>query len=201
MLLYGASGHAKVIISCLQSNGRTVQGIFDDDPARKFLGTVPVLGSYQPDHDHERALIIAIGDNEIRRAIAGQVRHPFGRAVHVSALVDPSVRVGEGSVIIHRATIQADATIGRHVIINTSASVDHDCRLADFVHVAPGAVLCGNVQVGEGTLIGAGAVVLPNLTIGRDCVIAAGCVVIHDLPDGAVVRGNPGRIATVAHEQ
>ncbi|WP_247235953.1 acetyltransferase [Telluribacter sp. SYSU D00476] len=200
MLLYGASGHAKVIASCLHSNGRTVKAIFDDDPARKTLGNIEVVGPYDPAYEHERAIIVAIGYNDVRRRIVQRIQHPFGRAVHSSALVDPSVKIGEGTVILHRATVQADTTLGRHVIINTAASVDHDCRIADYVHIAPGAILCGNIQVGEGTLVGAGAVVVPNLTIGRGCKIGAGTVVVRDVPDGAVVRGNPGKVVEVVHE-
>ena len=88
MLLYGASGHAKVIISCLHSNGRTVMAIFDDDPAKKVLRNTPVVGPYNPDYEHERAIIIAIGYNDVRRRVVRQVQHPFGRAVHSSALHD-----------------------------------------------------------------------------------------------------------------
>ncbi|GAB2783332.1 acetyltransferase [Rhabdobacter roseus] len=197
MLLYGASGHAKVIITCLRAQRGFVTAIFDDDPAKTALWQVPVIGTYDPTHLPTEELIVAIGDNAIRRRIAGQLRHAFGQTIHPSALVDASVQVGEGSVVLQGAILQADARVGRHVIINTGAHVDHDCRLDDFVHVAPGATLCGNVQVGEGTLVGAGSVVAPNLRIGRECVVAAGSVVTTSLPDYATVRGNPARIVKI----
>ena len=194
MLLYGASGHAKVIISCLTANSVAVAGVFDDDPIKTEVFKTPVLGKYNADFLPDSPLIVAIGYNNIRQKIAAQVSHRFGTVVHPSAIVDASVVVGSGTVVLHNAVVQADTVLGNHVIINTSASVDHDCHIGDFAHIAPNAVLCGSVSVGAGTLVGAGAVVAPNLRIGQNCLIAAGSVVTRHLPDNAIVRGNPARV-------
>jgi sugar O-acyltransferase (sialic acid O-acetyltransferase NeuD family) len=197
MLLYGASGHAKVVISCLRANGIEVSAIFDDDVSKKELWGIPVIGSYNTDFEPDQPLIISIGFNDIRQKIAGIIKHSIAQIIHSSAEVDDSVRMGEGSVVFHSATIQADAVIGKHCIINTSASVDHDCQIADFVHIAPNATLCGNVRVGICTLVGAGSIIAPNLTIGQGCLIAAGSVITRNIPDFAVVRGNPGRVIKI----
>ncbi len=194
MLLYGASGHAKVVTSILRAAGQGVTAIFDDDLGKKNLGEIPVIGVYDSDFQPAAPLIIAIGYNDIRAKVAARIRHRFGKAIHPSALVDESAIIEEGTVIMPGVIVQADARLGRHVIVNTAATVDHDCILGDFVHVAPGVTLCGAVQVGQGTLIGAGSVVAPNLTIGARCLIAAGSVVTTHIPDGATVRGNPARV-------
>ncbi len=194
MLLYGASGHAKVIVSILRASGQEVPAIFDDDLSKNDLDTIPVIGSYDPNHQPAALLIISIGYNAIRRKVAQRIQHRFGVAIHPSAIVDESVIVGEGTVIMHGAVVQAGTSIGKHVIVNTGATVDHDCKLGDFVHVAPGVTLCGSVQVGGNTLIGAGSVVAPNLTIGANCLVAAGSIVTTSIPEGATVRGNPARI-------
>ena len=197
MLLYGASGHAKVIISALRANGIVVCGVFDDDLSKIEVSNIPVLGSYNALTFSENPLIIAIGYNNIRQKIAAQIAHRFGTVVHPSAVVDESVAMGGGTVVLHNAVVQADAVLGNHVIVNTSASIDHDCRIGNFAHIAPNAVLCGSVWVGAGTLVGAGTVVAPNLKIGQNCLIAAGSVVTRHIPDNAIVRGNPGRIIKI----
>ena len=112
------------------------------------------------------ASVIAVGDNAKRRQIAleNECMRPTWRydiVIHPYAVVSPSARIGEGTVIMAGAVVQANARIGKHCIINTGASVDHDCVLGDYVHVAPGAHLCGHVEVGEGALIGAGVCVAP----------------------------------------
>ncbi|TDB63638.1 acetyltransferase [Arundinibacter roseus] len=194
MLLYGASGHAKVILSILKAMNQEVTGIFDDDPEKKEIHSIPVVGSYRADFLPNEPMIIAIGNNTIRRQLSGQIRHSFGTAVHPSAQIDTSAQISEGTVVMHGAIVQADARLGRHVILNTAATVDHDCVIGDFVHLAPGVTLCGSVSVGAHTLIGAGSVIAPNLTIGSRCLIASGSVVTTSIPDGAIVRGNPARI-------
>ncbi len=198
MLLYGAGGHAKVLISCVRSSRMNIRGIFDDNPEIKDLLGTPVLGKYDESLMPEEGMTISIGNNAIRKQIAGKVSHCFRVITHPSALIDPNVHIGQGTVCLHRCVIQSGATIGCHVIINTGTIVEHDCRIGDFVHLAPGVVICGNVSIGEGTLIGAGSVVIPNILIGRNCLVAAGSVVTSNILDNAIVRGNPARIIRIA---
>ncbi|MCF0057786.1 acetyltransferase [Dyadobacter sp. CY356] len=194
MLIYGAGGHAKVVISSILANQNKIDSIFDDNPNKKEIYALTVSGSYNPDTFPDKELIIAIGDNLTRRKISDQVKHTFGITIHPSSIIDKTVKIGEGTVVLHNATIQADSVIGRQVIINTSVSVDHDCIISDYVHLAPGVILSGSVCVGENTLIGVGSIVAPGLTIGKNCFVAAGSVVTHNIPDGVIVRGNPARI-------
>ncbi|WP_291857863.1 acetyltransferase [Marinilabilia sp.] len=192
-ILYGGSGHAKVIAECIKANEGCVVGIFDDNPNLDCFGEIPFFGTYNPEN-HTNPMIVSIGDNKIRKKIVEKVKKEFGRIQHPSACVSPSVKIGEGTVVFHNSIIQVDSLIGRHVIINSGASVDHECEVGDFVHISPHATLCGNVKVAEGTQIGAGAVILPGITIGHGATIGAGAVIIRDVPDFAIVVGNPGRI-------
>lgn len=192
-LLYGGSGHAKVIVECINANQGNVVGIFDDNPELAGLGDIPFLGEYR-DVIHTHPLIVSIGDNKIRKRIVEQVKVMFGSVLHPSACVSPTAKIGEGTVIIHSAILQADCKLGRHVILNSGASVGHECTLGDFVHISPQATLCGNVIIGEGTQIGAGATIIPGVNVGNWVTIGAGSVIIRDVPDYAIVVGNPGRI-------
>ena len=190
MYLYGASGHAKVIIDIVNTMGLPVDGIFDDNKS------VTCLNDYKVKHQWagEEPMIISIGNNRIRKMIAERLCCQFIKAVHSSAVLSPSVAVGDGSVVMAGAIINAEAVIGKHCIINTGASIDHECRISDYVHISPHATLCGNVSVGEGSWVGAGSVVIPGVKIGKWCTIGAGAVVIKDVPDNAVVAGVPAKI-------
>jgi sugar O-acyltransferase (sialic acid O-acetyltransferase NeuD family) len=108
--------------------------------------------------------------------------------------VSETARLAEGCQVLANAVVSADASMDCACIINNSANVDHECRLGRGVHIAPGAVLCGCVTLAENTMIGASAVVLPGLRIGTGAIVGAGAVVTKDVPDFAVVAGNPARV-------
>ncbi len=192
--LYGASGHAKVIIEILESNGIQVDALFDDNPAITKLLDYTVI-KFDPVLLKAGNLVISIGDNLTRKKIAERFNsNQFGHAIHPSAVLSKRATIGEGTVIMANATINSDAKIGKHVIINTSASIDHDCVIGDYAHISPNATLSGNVTIGEGTWIGAGAVIIPGVKVGKWSIIGAGAVVIRDVPDGVTVVGVPGRV-------
>jgi sugar O-acyltransferase (sialic acid O-acetyltransferase NeuD family) len=190
MILYGASGHAKVIVDILRANGDDVSEFFDDNESLKVLCGVEVV---RP-HDTDEAVIISIGYNAIRKKIVDSNHYRYGVAIHPSAIVSPSAVIGEGSVIMQGAIIQADAVIGKHCIVNTGATVGHECRIEDYVHVAPNSSLCGNVKVGEGTWIGAGTTVIPGIEIGAWSVIGAGSTVVRNIESNVTAVGCPCKV-------
>lgn len=186
MYLYGASGHAKVIMDILKANGVEIEGLVDDNPDIIELLGYPVY--------HQRTdlspMIVSIGNNAIRKHIVEKLPVEFGQAIHPTAIVSHTAIIGEGTVVMQGVIVQACTRIGKHCIINTGASVDHECIVEDFVHISPHATLCGNVHVGEGSWVAAGTVVLPGVKIGKWSVIGAGSVVSKDIPDGVLAVGN-----------
>src|SRR4030095_339622 len=80
-------------------------------------------------------------------------------AIHPSAVISASVKMGDGVMVAANATLNPLVEIGQGVICNTSSSIDHECVIGDFSHIAPGAVLCGNVMVGRGSFVGANSVI------------------------------------------
>lgn len=193
VLLYGAGGHASVVIDALNERGTSVGGLFDDAMNPGQLRGVPVLGKYSPDNLKDGKLIITIGDNRIRKRLSAAVKHAFDSVVALSTVISPSARIGGGSMVLHKVIMQSHASIGSHVILNTGCQLDHDCLIGDFAHIGPGSILCGHVTVGEGTLVGAGAVIIPGIKIGKWCTIGAGSVVVKDVGDDTVIAGNPAR--------
>jgi acetyltransferase EpsM len=195
MVVYGASGHAKVIVELLEVNNIHYIVIWDDT-AKPAIWQYNVKKPSPNDLENDARMVIGIGNNSTRKTIAerynGKAR--FTAVVHPGTFISKRAHVGDGTVVMAGAVINADTRIGQHCIINTSASVDHDCNIEDYVHISPNATLCGNVTVGEGTHIGAGSVVIQGIQIGKWSTIGAGTVVIKDVPDYATVVGNPGRL-------
>lgn len=190
MHLYGASGHAKVIIDILRANNESIEALFDDNEEIHNLLDYPVLRSTEV----KGPLIISIGNNKIRRKVAELLNVNFGKAFHPSAIISEQAEVCEGTVVMQGAIIQSCTRIGKHCIINTGASVDHECLINDYVHISPHCTLCGNVHIGEGAWIGAGTTIIPGIKVGKWSVIGAGSVVTKDIPDGVLAVGNRCKI-------
>lgn len=192
MILYGASGHAKVVIDICQKLNIDISAILDDNKAVTSIlnYSVCTLDKIEAINDE---VIVTIGNNIVRKRIAENLQVEYGKIEHPEAVIDKTTNIKEGTVVMAGSIINSSANIGRHCIINTSSSIDHDCKIDDYVHISPNTTLCGGVCVGEGTHIGAGAVIIPNVSIGKWCVIGAGSVVLKDVLDGQKVVGNPAK--------
>jgi sugar O-acyltransferase (sialic acid O-acetyltransferase NeuD family) len=207
-ILWGSAGHAKVLADLIWVKRGRVSALFDNlSTAESSLPDIPIFHGasgfgvwlQQQTSVDGISAAIAIGGN--KGADRQEIMSRFKAAglklpglIHPTAAVAGSARMGEGCQILAHAVVGPDVSMGNVCIINHGASVDHECRLGSGVHMAPGAVLCGCVKVGENTMIGAGAVVLPRISIGKGALVGAGSVVTRNVPDGAVVAGNPAQI-------
>lgn len=177
-------------------------GYIDNDPSKKgttFFG-LPVFGGFD--------VVAGLLADDIRfvNTITGTTSSRYETSRDLASmgcrfanLVHPSVdlsytSVGVGVYIQENAVMQAGVQIGDNAALNTSAVVSHETNVGASVFVAPGARIAGCVTVGDGTFIGIGATVLPGLRVGRWATIGAGAVVTADVPDYAVVAGNPARL-------
>lgn len=193
VIIQGGGVHAQVVLDCLRATGYDVVALCDPNSNGTSLG-IPSHKEYDALFAPEAYAVVAIGDNSVRKRVVETTKHSFVNAIHPSVLFSSSASIGCGNMVMHGAIVQARSKIGNHVIVNTGSQIDHDCIIEDFVHLAPGSILCGSVQVGEGTLIGAGSTVIQGKKIGKWAVIGAGSVVIDDVPDYAMIVGNPARV-------
>ncbi len=191
--LYGAGGHAFAAIELINSLGEYKPiVVFDDQPKKAKILDVPVK-KYSIVEPSE-SLCISIGDNNNRKKIALEFDAKYPSFVHQSVVSYPSVTTGKGTLVLPNVVLDAEVAIGNFCIINNNATVSHNVILKDFVHIAIQAAIAGGVEVGEGTLIGAGSVILPEIKIGKWATIGAGAIITKDVPDFAVVYGNPAKI-------
>ena len=205
LVIWGASGHAKVVADIVRLQGEhEIHGFLDDqDPAaegRAFCGSRVLGGRERLDELHAQGVshvLFGFGDGAARLRLAALVRErgfALARAIHPRAVVAGDAVVGAGSVIAAGAVIGPATTLGENVIVNTLAGVDHDCAIGDGAHVCPGARLGGWVEVGERAWIGIGATVRDRARVGAGTIVGAGAVVIEDLPDDVVAYGVPARV-------
>ncbi len=202
IILFGAGGHAAVIMDCLKAQiehgaAIKIKGLLDDSGKVEWMG-YPILGmtdSADRFHDGQTEFILAIGSNEVREHLARQYSHlPFYTVIHPTVTIGTNVIIGAGTVVMPNVVMNANTQVGCHAIINTGAIMEHDNRIGDYVHLSPNVTLCGTVTVGDLTHIGAGATVIQGITIGSRSIIGAGATVVSDLDQKVTAVGVPARV-------
>ena len=196
VIIIGASGHGKVIADIIKRSKDEIIGFLDDDPdiGKEFMG-FPVLGAilnYKKYID-KAEFIIAIGNAYVRKGIAERlIEVKWYTAIHPTAVISEfDVTIGEGTVIMANAVINAGAKIGKHCIVNSSSVVEHDDFIENYSHISVGAKLAGTVFVGELSWIGIGVCVCNNVKICQNCIVGAGAVVINDIEESGTYVGVP----------
>lgn len=200
IVLIGYSDHAYVVCDIFRQMGKQVVGYCDNTKKDKNPDNLEYFGT-ETDKDVLLRLkncecFVSIGDNHIRSKVSESLikeKIRLTNAIHPSAIISNSVKLGKGIMIGPHVVVNACAKIGDGAICNTGSVIEHECVVGEYSHVAPGTVLCGVVNVGKNTLIGAGTVVNLYTKIGNNVIIGAGTVVIKDIPSNLKVAGNPQR--------
>jgi sugar O-acyltransferase (sialic acid O-acetyltransferase NeuD family) len=194
LILYGAGGHCFAVVELIKSLCEfEPAAVYDDAPSSKDVLGVPVVKNTDGIPEN-MPLCISVGDNRARKIISRKFDRSYPAFIHEAATVYPSASVGKGTVIFPNSVVDAESNVGDFCIINNNATVSHHVRVSDFCHIAINAAIAGGVTIGEGSLIGAGSTILPNVSIGNWVIIGAGAVVTRDIPDYAIVMGQPAAI-------
>ncbi len=144
--------------------------------------------------------------------------------VHAKALVEtdaigPGTRIwafthvmsgaalGSNCNVGEQCFIEHNVTIGNDVVVKNGVALWEGVAIEDGVFVGPNAVFTNDRNpraklfrdpvetfVRRGASIGANATIRCGVEIGRWAMVGAGAVVTHDVPEFAVVAGNPARI-------
>jgi len=205
IVLIGGGGHCKVVISILKKlDNFEISGIVDNYKAGSLISGIKIIGTdddlkniYKNGICYALITVGSIKDNIKRYRLfnmAKEIGYNFPVIISPEAIVDKSVKIGEGTVIMLGSIINIDSSIGKNCIINTGAIIEHDCKIGDYCHITPGVHISGAVNIGELSFIGIGATIIQGINIGRNVTIGAGSVVIKDIPDNVIALGNPAKI-------
>lgn len=108
------------------------------------------------------------------------------------------LRIGDYSGLGVNCFVDGPVTIGRNVLMGPQVAIwrrNHAFGRSDVPIRAQGATKPQPLCICDDTWIGFRAIILPSVTrIGRGAIIGAGAVVSRNVPDYAIVAGNPGRI-------
>lgn len=201
IILIGDSGHGKVIVDIVRSNGDNVVAKLDDKYSEAFNENNCFFGPVSNVKDlikeKQAKVIISIGSNSIRRKVVERLslsNDHYATSIHKQAIISPSAEIGSGTVIMPGAVVNADVCIGSHSIVNSSSVIEHECIIGDFAHVSPGAIMAGGAELSEGVHIGAGATIIPLKKVGQWSVVGAGSVVLGNIKGFSTAVGIPAKV-------
>ena len=118
--------------------------------------------------------------------------------IHRNVYIGRNVSVGDNVKIQNNNSVYEGVTLEDGVFIGTNVSFVNDryprSIMRDGRQVVPSDWKIEKTKVCYGASIGAGAVIMCGVTIGKWAMVAAGSVVLEDVPDGAMVAGNPAKV-------
>ena len=106
-------------------------------------------------------------------------------------VIHPTARIGSFSTV--DAGFDSRTCVGPRVFLMTKTHIGHDAVIGEDSVIAPFGCVGGYARLGKRVKMGMGAIILPFIRVGDDAVIGAGAVVTKDVPEGAVMVGNPAR--------
>ncbi|MCK5437701.1 MAG: acetyltransferase [Desulfobulbaceae bacterium] len=198
IILIGGGGHCKSCIDVIeQENKYAIAGIVDkpEKKGHKVLGCpISACDEDLPDLARQFQFLITLGQiqsAEKRTRLYRELKE-YGATlptiISPRAYVSPHAEIGQGTIVMHGATVNAGARVGVNCIINSHALIEHDAIIHDHCHISTGAIINGGVEIGEQTFIGSRTMTREYITIGAGSFIAGGMSIYQDLPEQSRVK-------------
>jgi UDP-2-acetamido-3-amino-2,3-dideoxy-glucuronate N-acetyltransferase len=135
----------------------------------------------------------------------------YGCEIGDESKIGTFVEIQKGAKIGSRVKVSSHTFICEGVTIEDGAFIGHGVMFINDRYprsTTPGGELQGEADweciptlVKRGSSIGSNATILCGVTIGKQAIVGAGSVVTHDVPDGAIVAGNPARVLRYTGEE
>lgn len=184
ILLVGGGGHCCACIDVIELMGEyRIRGVIDSNfPKGQLVLGYPALGS---DDDLEQyveqipyALVTVgqINSAEIRiklYTLLKRLGFKLPTIVSPRAYIAKNVEVGEGSIVMHDALLNANSKVGANCIINTKALLEHDVIVEDNCHISTSAVVNGHSVIKKEGFIGSNATIVQALSVPENSFIKA----------------------------
>ncbi|HAQ65003.1 MAG TPA: acetyltransferase [Bacteroidales bacterium] len=211
LVLIGAGGHCKSVIEAVEDSG--------------LFSIVGIVG--EPGQLNESVLgykVIAL-DEDLPRLVKeyrhffvtiGQIRYSTPRVkifnillelgCHLPVIISSKAQVskysklGQGTLVMPFAFVNAGVTIGDNCIINTAAIIEHETCIGSHNHLSTGCVVNGNCIIGNNNFLGTNSTLLNNITVGNHNLIGASSVVVKNVGDHLKLFGNPATIIGTSNE-
>lgn len=165
ILLIGGGGHCRSVIDVIELEDKyEIAGIIDKREliGQEVLGYTILAGDDDLNELFKKYkyAVVTVGhirSNELRVKLFNLLK-TIGYHIPIItsplAYVSKHSTIGEGSVIMHHALVNASAKVGENCIINTKALIEHDAFIEDNCHISTATVINGGVVVKQNSFVG-----------------------------------------------
>lgn len=209
IILLGGGGHCKSVIDVAESAGYNILGILDmpEDVGKRVLD-YKVIGTDDdiPLYVDNAEFVITVGfikNPTTRIKLYNKVKEVGGKLATIiasTAHVSKYSTIGEGTVVMHQAFVNAGAQIGANCIINTYCNIEHDAQVGSQSHISTGTMVNGDCKVGERVFIGSQSVLANGIEVADDIIVGAGSFVRKTIRQKGIYSGNPAILKIKANE-
>lgn len=200
LILIGGGGHCKSVIEAAESAGYSILGVLDlSEEVGKAILSTKVVGTDDdiPVYVDKAEFVITVGfikNPALRISLYNKVKEAGGKLAKViasTAHVSKYAEIGEGTVVLHQAFVNADAKVGCNVILNSFSNIEHDAVIGDHCHISTGAMVNGECKVGRNCFIGSQSVLANCIAVGDDIIVGAGSFVRKTITEKGIYSGTP----------
>ena len=199
LILIGGGGHCRSCIDVIEADGRfAIRGIVDEkETLDSTLTDYPLVGREEDLLKLSRSchnFLITIGQIKSAEPRIRLFEYLKQLGITLPIVVSPLAHIsrqavlGEGTIIMHHALVNAGASVGRNCIINTKALIEHDAVIEDHCHISTAAVVNGMAKVQRCSFIGSNAVLREHIVVGEGSIVGAGVRVVQSVASRSTMR-------------
>ena len=178
IILIGGGGHCKSAIDVIEQEAQfEIAGIVDKPEllGSKILGYQVIGNDFDLKNLAKKYHYALITVGQIKSAslriklfdLAKKSGFLLPCIVSPSAYVSRHSKIGDGTIVMNKATINANAFVGENCIINSKALIEHDCIIGNHCHISTNATINGEVKIESECFIGSNVTTKNNITIKK----------------------------------
>lgn len=201
-IIVGAGTYGQVYAEYLKDEYQII-GFIDDDLCLRDteINNIKILGDFEyllKNIDKSVNIFIPIGNNTVRCNLLKKVMQ-FGfntpSYIHPTCNIHESVKIGKCVYILPNSNIMPLTQLKDFVLISMGVNIAHHTVIEEGCFFSQGSNIGANIHFEKNVFCGIASTVMTGVKkVGENSLIGAGAVIIRDVPDGATVVGNPGKI-------
>lgn len=201
-VIVGAGTYGQVYAEYLKEEYEII-GFVDDNATihNTVINKIPVLGDFEfllNEINKSICVFVPIGNNKIRvKLLVKLAENDFETPsfIHLNTDIHSSVTIGKAVYILGVTNVMPLSSIEDYTMVSMGVNIAHHTSIGKGSFLSQGSNVGASIKIFENTFVGIGSTIMTGVkTVGKDSLIGAGAVIIKDVPDYAVVVGNPGKI-------